>query len=76
MSLWRLFNLQIARVIEGTPEASRQRPRPAHNFEVIGVELADGEAATLQHIMTGYVSPSGITWRRSSADAGATLSGL
>ena len=56
VSLCRLLNLQIARVMEGTPDASRQRPRPTHNFEVIGVELADGEPATLQHIMTGYVN--------------------
>ena len=56
VSLWRLFNLQIARVMEGTPDAGRQRPRASHNFDVIGVELADGEPATLQHIMTGYVS--------------------
>ena len=55
VSLWRLFNLQIARVMEGAPESARLRPRAPHNFDVIGVPLSDGESATLQRVMEGYV---------------------
>lgn len=55
VALWRLFNLQIARVMEGTPEQERRRPRERHSFEAIGVPLLHGEAATLEHVMSDYV---------------------
>jgi hypothetical protein len=55
VTLWRTLNLQIARVMEGTPETERRRPRVRHSFEVIGVPLRAGEAATLEHVMSDYV---------------------
>jgi hypothetical protein len=55
VTLWRTFNLQIARVMEGTSEEVRRRPRATHSFEQIGVPLAPGEAATLEHVMSDYV---------------------
>lgn len=56
VTLWRTINLQIARVMEGTPEGVRRRPREKHSFEVIGVPLKPGEAATLEHVMSDYVA--------------------
>ena len=56
VTLWRLLNLQLARVMEGTPADVRQRPRGKHSFDAIGVALAPGEAATLEHIMSDYVA--------------------
>jgi hypothetical protein len=55
ITLWRAFNLQIARVMEGTTEEVRKRPRARHSFDVIGVPLEDGEAPTLEHVMSDYV---------------------
>jgi hypothetical protein len=55
VTLWRTLNLQIARVMEGTPEDRRRRPRVHHNFAEIGVTLPPGEAATLEHVMSDYV---------------------
>ena len=55
VTLWQLFNLQIARVMEGTPEEVRKRPRPTHSFDAIGVPLPPGEAPTLEHVMRDYV---------------------
>jgi hypothetical protein len=55
VTLWRTLNLQIARVMEGTPEEIRRRPRERHSFREIGVPLPKGEAATLEHVMSDYV---------------------
>ena len=55
VTLWRTFNLQIARVMEGTPEEIRRRPCERHSLGDIGVPLAPGEAATLEHVMADYV---------------------
>lgn len=55
VTLWRLFNLQLARVMEQTPLAERERPRARHDFATIGVALPEGEAARLDHIMSDYV---------------------
>ena len=55
VTLWRTFNLQIARVMEGTPEDVRLRPRARHSFAAIGVPLPQGEPARLEHIMSDYV---------------------
>jgi len=55
VTLWRTINLQLARVMEGTPEEIRRRPRARHNLEAIGVSLMPGEAATLEHVMNDYV---------------------
>jgi hypothetical protein len=55
VALWRTFNLQIARVMEGTPEEVRRRPRARHSFDDIGVPGPAGEAPTLEHLMRDYV---------------------
>ena len=55
VTLWRTFNLQLARVMEGTPQDMRRRPRDRHTLEEIGVPLPPGEAACLDHIMSDYV---------------------
>ena len=36
--------------------AAKTLSKGRDNFDVIGVALEEGEPATLQHIMTGYVS--------------------
>ena len=56
VTLWRTFNLQMARVMEGTPEEVRRRPRTRHDFETIGVSGPPGEAPCLDHIMSDYVA--------------------
>jgi DinB family protein len=55
VTLWRVFNLQIARVMEGTPEDVRRRPRARHSFEQVGVPVPSGEPAMLEHMMIDYV---------------------
>ena len=55
VTLWRTFNLQIARVMEATPEEVRKRPRAKHSFDAIGVPINEGEAPTLEHVMSDYV---------------------
>jgi hypothetical protein len=55
VTLWRTFNLQIARVMEGTPVSIRMRPRERHNLEEIGFAIAPGGAATLDYVMSDYV---------------------
>ena len=55
LTLWQLLNLQIARVIEGTPEKIKKQPRTRHSFDEIGVPLQTGEAATLDALMIDYV---------------------
>lgn len=56
IALWRSFNLQIARVMEGMTDEIRMRPRARHNFESLGVRLQPGQAARLEDVMTGYVA--------------------
>ncbi len=56
VTLWRTFNLQIARLIEGTPKDVLDRPRAHHSFQAIGVRLPPGEPARLEHVMIDYVA--------------------
>ena len=56
IALWRTFNLQIARVMEGTPEEVRMRPRDRHNFDTIGVHPPPDQPARLDDVMSGYVT--------------------
>lgn len=57
VTLWRTFNLQIARVMEGVPEEVRLRPRMRHNLDQIGfATVAQGQPATLDHLMRDYVT--------------------
>lgn len=56
VALWRTFNLQLARVMESTPEEVRRRPRERHDFATIGVSGPPGEPPCLDHIMSDYVA--------------------
>ena len=56
VTLWRTFNLQIARVMEATPEEVRMRPREKHNFQTIGVYPPPNQPARLDDVMRGYVA--------------------
>ena len=55
VTLWRTINLQLARVMEGTPEDVRRRACERHSLDAIGVVLMPGEPATLEHVMKDYV---------------------
>jgi DinB superfamily len=57
VTLWRTFNLQLARVMEGVPDEARLRPRLRHNLDQIGfATVPQGEPATLDHLMRDYVT--------------------
>lgn len=57
VALWRTFNLQIARVMDATPEDLRLRKRLEHNVDRIGFEaIPQGQPATLDHLMRDYVA--------------------
>ena len=56
LTLWREFNLQIARVFDAMPEAIRSAPRARHNLHQIAFhEVAEEQPATLQYLMDDYV---------------------
>jgi hypothetical protein len=56
LSLWRNFNLHLARVMELTPIEARQRPHTKHNFDQIAWKpIAKTEPATLDYFMADYV---------------------
>jgi hypothetical protein len=54
LTLWREFNLHLARVIDSTPDSIRLQPRERHNLG----EIASGklpEPPTLEAFMADYV---------------------
>jgi len=56
VSLWRGFNLHLARVMEATPEAERKRLRQRHNLHLIAFKtFPQDQPATLEHLMQDYV---------------------
>jgi len=56
LSLWREFNLQIARVMDATPTSVRDVPRRRHNLhQVAWSAVAESESATLGLFMSDYV---------------------
>lgn len=56
LSLWREFNLQIARVINATPSSVRDAPRARHNLhQVAWSSVPESEPATLGYFMNDYV---------------------
>ena len=60
VELWRLYNLQLARVMEATPEGLRRRETRRHNFHDIGFQtFLEGEPATLDGLMHDYVAHLG-----------------
>jgi hypothetical protein len=56
VGLWRHFNLQLARVMEGVPESIRMRERVRHNLHQLAWKaLPEGAPATLDYFMRDYV---------------------
>jgi len=56
VTLWRTFNLHLARVMEAVPEAERLRPRAQHNlYEIASNGVPADEPATLDYFMRDYV---------------------
>ena len=56
LSLWREFNLQIARVMDSTPASVRDLPRARHNLHQLAWRaVPESESATLGYFMNDYV---------------------
>ena len=56
ITLWREFNLQIARVMDATPASVRDVPRPRHNLhQVAWRSVPEDQPATLGYLMSDYV---------------------
>lgn len=56
VELWRLFNLHLARVIEGTPAGAAERPRARHNLDEIAWRAVPRDRpVTLEYFMDDYV---------------------
>jgi hypothetical protein len=56
VSLWRGFNLHLARVMEATPTSDRTRPRLRHNLHEIAFRpVPEDQPATLEYLMRDYV---------------------
>src|SRR3982750_3009666 len=52
VTLWRAFNLHIARVMENAPAEQRQRPRVEHNLDVLAWRgVPKEQPATLDYFM-------------------------
>lgn len=56
VELWRLFNLHLARVIEGTPPGVGERPRARHDLDEIAWKpVPRDRPVTLDYFMDDYV---------------------
>ena len=56
VELWRLLNLQVARVVAGTPEEDATRSRARHALDRIAfVVVPREEPTTLAYLMDDYV---------------------
>jgi hypothetical protein len=56
ITLWREFNLQIARVMEATPSDVRDKPRARHNLHQLAWRsVPEDQTATLGYFMSDYV---------------------
>jgi hypothetical protein len=56
LSLWREFNLQIARVMDATPSSVRDLPRTKHNLHQLAWRsVPEDQPATLGYFMSDYV---------------------
>lgn len=56
VTLWQSYNLQLARVMAAVPLEVRQREHRRHNLHQIGWRtVPEGEAATLDYLMSDYV---------------------
>ncbi|MEA2326557.1 MAG: hypothetical protein QOE68_1516 [Thermoanaerobaculia bacterium] len=56
ITLWREFNVQIARVMDATPASVRDAPRARHNLhQVAWSAVPEDQPATLGYFMSDYV---------------------
>ena len=56
LDLWRLFNIQSARIIENTPDSIREASRTVHNLDQIAWRtVPQGRPVTLDYFMRDYV---------------------
>ena len=56
VSLWALYNRQLARVMDAVPREMRERPRARHNLDRVAFHLLSAsEPATLEYFMQDYV---------------------
>jgi hypothetical protein len=56
LTLWREFNLQIARVMEATPDEVANAPRTRHNLHQLAWRtVPEDQPATLAYFMSDYV---------------------
>ena len=56
VSLWRLYNRQLARVMSATPAADRDRPRTRHNLDQRAfLSVPVEQPTTLGYFMSDYV---------------------
>jgi hypothetical protein len=77
LSLWRAYNLHIARVIEATPEEARLRPRLRHNLHEIAFRtIPQDKPATLDAFMRDYVDHLRHHLRQVAALVDAPRSGI
>ncbi len=57
VGLWRLFNLQLARVVEATADSVRRQPRVRHNLHQIAWRtVPEDQPTTLEYFMRDYVA--------------------
>lgn len=56
VTLWKTFNIQIARIMENSPESVRKSPRAKHNLDQLAWQpVPADEPATLDYFMNDYV---------------------
>src|SRR5689334_11431944 len=56
VTLWKLFNIHIARIMENTPDSVRNSPRTKHNLDELAWHpVPKNEPATLDYFMNDYV---------------------
>ena len=56
VTLWREFNLQIARIMDSTPASVRDAPRARHNLHRLAwCSVPEDQPATLAYFMNDYV---------------------
>ena len=71
VTLWRAFNLHLAHVMEGIPEAVRARIHHRHNLDALAWQSVAADApTTLEFFMSDYVGHLKHHLRQISGDIG------
>ena len=56
VTLWKTFNIQIARIMDNSPQSVRKTPRVKHNLDKLAWQpLPADKPATLDYFMNDYV---------------------